>query len=165
MNFEQELKDRDVILEDLKNHADSLTNSYNELKESAESRLEKLETEFLFLRDSSQSSINTDLHDQAIEENARLSERVKYLESQQYETDVIQNFLRGMDADNFHTVGIKLGFLEDTATDEDLEDLEGSGPIEVPLGEDQAVVISKDCPEDPENWEYSESQRLYVRMK
>lgn len=158
----KEFEQRDKILEGMRGEIDSLIGSLGDFKSETQETIRGLKEDQSSLKDSNATS---ELHDQAIEENARLHERVSFLESQQYETEIVQNFLRSIDADNFHAIGIKLGYLEDTATEEDLENLEGAGPVEVPLGDNQTVVISRDVPDDPDNWEYSQSQGVYVKVK
>jgi len=172
--------DKDIrkVLEGITKELDSLTDSSGKF----EKRLGKVEGSIatmeesrktLHSSDSSDSEEAARLHEQTVEENARLNDKVVqleernvFLEGSGYQNSVIQGFLRGMDADNFHAIGIKLGYLEDTELEPgELQRIKGAGPVEVPLGENLKLLVSKDKPEDMTGWEHSETQDLYIKVE
>ena len=163
----QEFETRDKILDGMREEIDSLTGSLSGFKSETAGKLEDLTQAQSSLRDSKDTS-----SEEAVEENARLNDKVVkleernvFLESPIYKNQVIQGFLRDMDSDNFLAIGVKLGYLEDTeAKPEDLAGVEGAEPVEVPLGDKQTLVVSKEKPEDMTGWEYSETQGLYIKL-
>lgn len=110
---------------------------------------------------------NESHYEQALEETARLNdsianleERKTFLESSDHKNEIIRKFLRNMNRDNFHEIGLKLGFLEDVeAGSEDTEVIEDHS------GEEQVLLVSKDKPEDMTGWEYSKQQDLYIKVE
>ena len=170
----QEFEKRDKILDGMREEIDSLTGSLSDFKNETTGKMEDLIQSQSSLRDSKDTSKEgsedlASLHEEALEENARLTEKTgkleernAFLESPGYQQQVIQGFLRELDADNFLSIGIKLGYLEDTeAGPEDLEGVEGA---EVPLGDGQVLKVSKEKPEDMTGWEFSETQGLYIKL-
>jgi len=164
-----EFEKRDLVLDGLRQEIDSLTGSLGDLKNETETEIGKLRDGQSSLQDSIATSANKEtavLHEQAVEENARLNNEVARLSGPGHENEVIQSFLRKLDADNFHAIGIKLGYLEDTeAGPEDLENVEGADQLEVSLGDNKVLKVSKKKPEDMTGWEYSETQDCYIKVE
>ena len=166
-------KDTQKVLEGITKEVDSLTASLGEF----EGRFKKLEGETATMQESlttlhsKDTSETAKLNEQAVEEKARLNDKVVqleernvFLESPGYQNQVIQGFLREMDADNFLTIGVKLGYLEDTEVKpEDLARVEGADQI--PLDDNRVLKVSKEKPEDMTGWEYSETQKLYIKIE
>jgi len=159
-----EFEKRDKVLEGMREEIDSLTGSLGDFKKEATGKMEDLNQAQSSLRDSKDTFESASLKEK-VEKVAQLEERNVFLESPGYQNEVIQGFLRELDADNFLTIGVKLGYLEDTeAKPEDLAGIEGAEPVEVALGDDRALVVSKEKPEDMTGWEYSETQGLYIKL-
>ena len=165
----EEFEKRDKVLDGLRREHDSLTVSFRDLKNETETEIGKMRDGQSSLRDS--IAISKDegaaiLHEQTVEENARLHNELAQAKSPGHENEVIQSFLRKLDADNFHAIGIKLGYLEDTeAGPEDLENVEGAEPVEMALGDNKVLKVSKEKPEDMTGWEHSETQGLYIKVE
>ncbi|KKL93739.1 hypothetical protein LCGC14_1871720 [marine sediment metagenome] len=155
------------VLEGITKEVDSLTASSGKF----ESRLLEIEGSVATMKESQPTLHSKDTSESAsleeqVEKVARLEERNVFLEGKDYQNQVIQGFLRELDADNFLTIGVKLGYLEDTeARPEDLEKVEGAGPVEVALGDNRTLKVSKEKPEDMTGWEYSETQGLYIKLE
>ena len=164
-----EFEKRDKVLDGMRREIDSLTGSFGGFKNETETEIGKLRDGQSSLQDSTATSKNEEtarLHEQAVEENARLNNEVARLSGPGHENEVIQSFLRKLDADNFHAIGIKLGYLEDTeAGPEDLENVEGAEPVELALGDNKVLKVSKVKPEDMTGWEFSETQGLYIKVE
>ncbi len=165
--FEKVYKIHDGLREGM----ESLTEFVNDFKNETTGKLSDLENSQQSLRDSKDTSKPGEeetgkLHDEALERVAVLEERNTFLEGPGYQNQVIQGFLRELDADNFLAIGVKLGYLEDTeASPEDLENVEGAEAIDVPLGDNRTLKVSKEKPEDMTGWEYSETQGLYIKLE
>lgn len=149
--------------------------AHTDLKEIVEKQgqeLQEIRGNFATMKEDPENSTSTnssqesdkataDLEDKV----AHLEERNKYLESEKYQEDVIEEFVRNMDVDNFNTIGLKRGFLESSEPDDaELQALEDGGIAEVPLEDNKIMRISKEKPEDPDNWEYSATQGLYIQV-
>lgn len=164
-----EFEKRDKVLDGMRQEIDSLTGSFDGFKNETETEIVKLRDGQSSLQDSIATSKDEEparLHEQAVEENARLNTEVARLSSPGHENERIQSFLRKLDADNFHAIGIKLGFLEDAeAGPEDLEGVEGAEPVELALGDNKVLKVSKEKPEDMTGWEFSETQGLYIKVE
>lgn len=166
-----EFEKRDLVLERHQNSLDELTGSFAALQEETKGELAKMLDSLSSQPTSPDTSSEPEsapdpeaarLHDEAVEEVARLSERVNYLEGPDYQTSVIQGFLRDLDADNFIEIGRKLGYLDvEEPSEADLHTLEEG---EVVLG-DRKIKISKEKPEDMTGWEFSETQGVYIKVE
>lgn len=170
----QAIETRDQVLEGIRQDLDSLTGSFRVFQNETDQSIAEMQ-EFQNSRPDSgvMSETNARMHDAAIEENARLhesigrlEEKVNVLESPDHENDVIQKFLRDLDSDNYLEIGRKLGYLEETeASPEDLQNVEGAEPLDLPLGDNQVLEVQKEKPEDMTGWEFSETQGVYIRLK
>lgn len=110
------------------------------------------------------------MHEEAVEENARLNdqigklqERVAFLESEGHNSAVVQEFLDHLDLENFNQIGLNLGYLEVAEVSEEVP--EGAGLEEVDLGGAGTLRMQKEKPSDPENWQYSETQKLWIQIR
>jgi hypothetical protein len=171
--------------EDVAKEMNRLAAQVNSLTDSSgkhENRLNSLEGEIATVRDSQQTPPSGDSsHDDPgpaagdtkqagdaaalQDEVARLQERNAFLESEDHQNEVIEDFLRKLDADNFSAIGIKLGFLETSAPEEaELAALQEGEIVEVPLADGKTLKMTARQPENIEGWEHSETHGLYIRI-
>lgn len=161
----QALEDWGKGMEVMRNELESLKTSVDDLRSETETKIAEMRDSLPSPQDSESTSKTTqDDNARLLDRVAELEDRNQYLEGSGYQNQVITTFLRDLDADNFHYIGIKLGYLEDAeAGPEDLPNL-GEEPAEVVLG-DHKLLMQKAKPEDPEGWEYSETQELWIKIE
>lgn len=96
--------------------------------------------------------------------NAELQDRNAYLESGTYKARLVQTFLDGMNADTYFTLGAKLGYLEESAPDDEQPKGEARNGVFSLDDSGTQVQISEDEPEDRTGWERSDLLDCWVKV-
>ena len=101
------------------------------------------------------NSNQAELKDQRI---AELETQLLHLESPEHRENIILEWLNTLDQDSYYALGVRKGYLEEINPP-----AEDTTPGELREPEPE-VQFSKEKPEDPTGWAYSETLKGYIRI-
>jgi hypothetical protein len=140
------------LLEDIKNDVKSLGDRISKLEDNPSPSAE--------VKDPQPESNAAALADQLMQENEQLKNKLAQVSSPGHDQDVIRKWLIGLDQENFITLGVKLGHLEEAEP----ESPESIQETELEDG-GQKFILTHEKPGDMTGWAYSEALGMYARVK
>jgi len=154
----QEISDKIAKLENLSENLKSLENRLSSLENQTQKETGAsgpAGTPSSIAAETRKDTGEVELQDQRI---AELETQMLRLESPEYRDNLILEWLNTLDQESYYTLGVRKGYLEEINPPAEKTT---PGELREP---DPEVQFSREKPEDPTGWAYSETLKGYIRI-